>query len=338
MPQMHSILSLEDELSRPSDADCAFMRGLEGDLLVLGAGGKMGPSLARRARRAADQNGVPRRVIAASRFASGGTERQLAEWGIEAISCDLLNRDQIAHLPDCANVLLLAGRKFGSTGNMPLTWATNTLLPAIVAERFRGSRIVALSSGNVYPLSTSGATEETPPAPVGEYAQSVLGRERMFEYFSHRDLTPVAIIRLNYAVDLRYGVLLDIGRCVWQRRPVPLTMGAVNVIWQGDANSMVLRALALAAAPPRILNVTGPETLRVGWIAERFGELFGIAPRFEGREAETALLNDSSQCCRLLGPPSVTAGELIQWQAEWISASLPTLDKPTHFEVRDGAF
>jgi nucleoside-diphosphate-sugar epimerase len=166
----------------------------------------------------------------------------------------------------------------------------------------------------------------------------VLGRERMFEYFSHRDRTPVAIIRLNYAVDLRYGVLLDIGRCVWQRRPVPLTMGSVNVIWQGDANSMVLRALALASAPPRVLNVTGPETLRVSWIAERFGELFGIEPRFEGREAETALLNDSSLCCRLLGRPSVTAGELIQWQAEWISAGLPTLDKPTRFEVRDGAF
>jgi nucleoside-diphosphate-sugar epimerase len=335
---MTSIPRLEDELSRPSDADCAFMRDLEGDLLVLGASGKMGPSLAHRARRAADQNGTPRRIIAVSRFASGETRRQLTEWGVEPISCDLLDRDKIAHLPDCANVLFLAGRKFGSTENMPLTWATNTLMPAFVAERFRGSRIVALSSGNVYPLAVSGATEETTPAPVGEYAQSVLGRERVFEYFSNRDGTLMAIIRLNYAVDLRYGVLLDIGRRVWQRRPVPLTMGSVNVIWQGDANSMILRALALASAPPRVLNVTGPETLRVRWIAERFGELFDIAPRFEGHEAETALLNNSSQCCQLLGPPPVTAGELIQWQAEWISASLPTLDKPTHFEVRDGAF
>jgi nucleoside-diphosphate-sugar epimerase len=335
---MTSIPGLEDELSRPSDADCAFLRGLEGDLLVLGAGGKMGPSLARRARRAADRSGVSRRIVAASRFADGETGRQLAGWGIETISCDLLDRGRIAHLPDCPNVLLLAGRKFGSTGNMPLTWATNTLLPAMVAERFRGSRIVALSSGNVYPLSASGATEDTPPAPVGEYAQSVLGRERVFEYFSGRDRTPVAIMRLNYAVDLRYGVLLDIGRCVWQRRPVPLAMGAVNVIWQGDANSIILRALALASSPPLILNVTGPETLRVRSIAERFGELFRIEPRFEGREAETALLNDSSLCRRLLGPPSVAAADLIQRQAEWIVAGLPTLDKPTHFEVRDGAF
>ena len=215
---MTSIRRLEDELSCPSNADRAFMRRLEGDILLLGAGGKMGPSLARRARRAADQAGRPRRIIAVSRFASG-EPRQLAGWGIEAIACDLLDRDRIARLPDCANVLFLAGRKFGSTDNMPLTWATNTLVPALVAERFRGSRIVALSSGNVYPLAAHGATEATTPAPVGEYAQSVLGRERVFEYFSSRDGTPVSLIRLNYAVDLRYGVLLDIGRRVWQRQP-----------------------------------------------------------------------------------------------------------------------
>jgi nucleoside-diphosphate-sugar epimerase len=335
---MTSIARLEDELSRPNDADCACMRELDGDVLLLGAGGKMGPSLARRARRAADRAGTPRRIIAVSRFASGGARRQLTEWGVEAISCDLLDRGQIAHLPGCANVLFLAGRKFGSSENMPLTWVTNTLAPAFVAERFRGSRLVALSSGNVYPLAVTGATEETTPAPVGEYAQSVLGRERVFEYFSHLQGTPMTIVRLNYAVDLRYGVLLDIGRRVWQRRPVQLAMGSVNVIWQGDANSMTMRALALASAPPRFLNITGPETLRVRWIAEQFGELFGIEPQFEGREAETALLNDSSLCRRLLGAPSVTASQLIQWQAEWIRAGLPTMDKPTHFEVRDGAF
>jgi nucleoside-diphosphate-sugar epimerase len=335
---MTSIARLEDELSRPSDADCACMRELEGDVLLLGAGGKMGPSLARRARRAADQAGALRRIIAVSRFASGGTRRQLTEWGVEAISCDLLDRGQIARLPGCANVLFLAGRKFGSSENMPLTWVTNTLAPAFVAERFRGSRLVALSSGNVYPLAVTGATEETTPAPVGEYAQSVLGRERVFEYFSHLQGTPMTIVRLNYAVDLRYGVLLDIGRRVWQRRPVQLAMGSVNVIWQGDANSMTMRALALASAPPRFLNIAGTETLRVRWIAEQFGELFGIEPQFEGREAETALLNDSSLCRRLLGAPSVTASKLIQWQAEWIRAGLPTMEKPTHFEVRDGAF
>ena len=336
--ELISIQRLEDELSRPNDADCRFMRDLSGDLIVLGAGGKMGPSLARRARRAADEAGVPRRVVAAARFSSREAVRQFAEWGVEGVSCDLLERDQIQRLPDCANVVFLAGRKFGSTENAPMTWATNTLLPALAAERFSGSRIVALSSGNVYPLGASGATEETAPAPVGEYAQSVLGRERVFEYYSNRDDTPVAIIRLNYAVDLRYGVLLDIGRRVWERQPVPLAMGAVNVIWQGDANSVILRALALASAPPRRLNVTGPETLRVRWIAERFGELFGTEPQFQGLEGETALLSDSSLCCRLLGPPSVTAEQLIRRQAEWIRAGLPTLDKPTHFEVRDGGF
>jgi nucleoside-diphosphate-sugar epimerase len=333
-----SIPHLQDELSRPNDADCRFISELNGDLIVLGAGGKMGPSLARRVRRAGDEAGVRCRVIAVSRFGSREAVRQFAEWGVEAISCDLLERDQIGRLPDCANVLFLAGRKFGSTENSPLTWATNTLIPALVAERFRGSRIVALSSGNVYPLAVSGATEETLPAPVGEYAQSVLGRERVLEYYSNRENMPVAIIRLNYAIDLRYGVLLDIGLRVWERQPVPLAMGSVNVIWQGDANSLILRALALASVPPRVLNVTGPETLRVRWIAERFGELFDIKPRLQGQEVEAALLSDSSLCCRLLGPPSVTASQLIRWQAEWIRAGLPTLGKPTHFEVRDGVF
>jgi len=335
---MTSIHQLEEELSRPSDADYAFLRELEGDVLVLGAGGKMGPSLARRARRASDWAARSRRIVAASRFASGEVKDQLDGWGVEAIPCDLLDREQIARLPDCANVLFLAGRKFGSTENQALTWATNTLLPAFVAERFKQSRIVVLSSGNVYPFASSGCTEQTPPSPAGEYAQSVLGRERIFEYYSNRDGTPVALIRLNYAVDLRYGVLLDIGRRVWERRPVPLAMGRVNLIWQGDANSMILRALSLASAPPIILNVTGPETLRVRWIAEHFGAIFGTDPQFEGSENETALLSDSSLSCRILGPPSVTALPLIQWQAEWIRAGLPILDKPTHFEVRDGAF
>jgi nucleoside-diphosphate-sugar epimerase len=338
LPNMTSVADLENELSRPNDADCGFMCELKGDVLVLGAGGKMGPSLALRARRAADQAGPPRRILAASRFATAEAQHLLTAGGVEAIVCDFLDPGQIARLPDCANILFLVGRKFGSTENMPLTWATNTLAPAFVAERFRESRIVALSSGNVYPLAVSGCAENISPAPVGEYAQSVLGRERVLEYFSNRYRTPVAIVRLNYAVDLRYGVLLDIGRRVWQQRPVPLAMGSVNVIWQGDANSTILRALALACAPPRVLNVAGPETLRVRWIAERFGESFGMAPRFEGCEAETALLSDSSLCCRLLGPPSMNARELIQWQAEWIRARLPTLDRPTGFEVRDGAF
>src|SRR5215469_12855381 len=335
---MTSVLHLEDELSRPSAADCALMSDLDGDIVILGAGGKMGPSLAQRARRAADKAGEPRRIFAVSRVASPDDTHGFGESGVEAVSCDLLDRDQIARLPDCPNVLFLAGRKFGSSENMPLTWAMNALVPAFVAERYATSRIVALSSGNVYPLAAAAATERVQPAPVGEYAQSVLARERVFEYFSGHGGTPVAIIRLNYAIDLRYGVLLDIGQQVWRRRSVSLAMGSVNVIWQGDANSMILRALQLASSPPRVLNVTGPEILLVRSIALRFGELFGTEPLFEGCEAETALLNDSSQCLRLMGPPSVNADQLINWQAEWIRAGLPTLEKPTHFEVRDGAF
>ncbi len=329
---------LEDELSRPTAADCELMRSLAGDVMVLGAGGKMGPSLARRARRAADQAGPPRRVFAVSRFAQPEARRPLEQWGVEAVACDLLDAAQLARLPDCPNILFLAGRKFGSTENQPLTWATNVLLPALAVERFRGARVVALSSGNVYPLVSRPATERTPPAPVGEYAQSVLGRERMLEYFSARDGTPVALIRLNYAIDLRYGVFLDIGRRVFARQPVALAMGAVNVIWQGDANSICLRALALAASPPLVLNVTGPEVLRVRRIAERFGEIFGVEPQFEGAEGPTALLSDSSLCCGLLGPPPTSALEMIQMTAAWIRAGGATLGKPTHFEVRDGAF
>jgi nucleoside-diphosphate-sugar epimerase len=330
--------TLEDRLSQPSEADIAFMRRLEGDILILGAGGKMGPSLAARARRAADAAQSKSRVIAVSRFSSEDASRHLTDCGVETVSCDLLDRHQIASLPDAPNVVFLAGRKFGSTDNQPLTWATNVLLPALIAERYQGSRIVAHSSGNVYPIAASPATEQTPPAPVGEYAQSVLGRERVFEYFSSRDRTPVALIRLNYAIDLRYGVLLDIGRRVWERKPVPLTTGRVNVIWQGDANSMCLRALDLATSPPRILNVTGPETLRVRWIAERFGEHFNIAPEFEGNEAPTALLSDSSLACRILGEPAVKPEGMIEMTANWIRADQPTWNKPTHFEVRDGKF
>jgi len=330
--------SLEDELSRPTEEDCELIQSLEGDVVVLGAGGKMGPSLARRARRAADQAGARRRIMAVSRFASEKTKRQLMAWGIEAISCDLLDRAQLLRLPDCANILFLAGRKFGSVDNLPLTWATNVLLPALVAERFQRSRFVVLSSGNVYPLVANPANEQTSPGPVGEYAQSVMGRERMFEYFSARDGTPAALIRLNYAIDLRYGVMLDIGERVWLRRPVSLAMGAVNVIWQGDANSICLRALALASSPPLVLNVTGPQALQVRWIAQRFGEIFRLEPIFEGAEAETALLSDASLSCRLLGPPRMSPERMIDMTAEWIREGRPTLNKPTHFEARDGAF
>jgi nucleoside-diphosphate-sugar epimerase len=254
---------------------------------------------------------------------------------------DLLEPSSFATLPEAANVIFMAGRKFGSTGAENLTWAINVHAPGLVAERYRRSRIVVFSSGNVYPflpVATGGATEETTPAPLGEYAQSVLGRERMFEYFSARYGTPVTLLRLNYATDLRYGVLLDIGRKVFEGRSVDVTTGDVNVIWQGDVNSVALRSLALAQAPPFILNLTGPETLSVRALAQRFGEIFGKPPILEGQEAPTALLSNAARCHRLLGFPSVTADQMVEWTAHWIKIGGTTLDKPTHFETRDGRF
>ena len=313
-------MSPDELLSTPSDADREALADVS-ELLMIGAGGKMGPSLIERARRAAPHA----KIIGVARSGSDH-------------SADLLDRKQVDALPDSKNVIFLAGRKFGSTGNEGLTWATNALLPAMIAERYRDARFVVLSSGNVYPLTREGATERTAPAPAGEYAQSVLARERVFEYFSSRYGTRVALLRLNYAIDVRYGVLLDIGQKVFARQPVSVEMGAVNVIWQGDANSAVLRSLALAASPPFILNVTGPEVLRVREIAERFGRIFGIEPQFEGREGETALLNDASLCHRLLGSPSISVDEMINMVADCIRSGGPTLNKPTHFEVRDGKF
>ena len=332
---------LEELLARPSARDVAFLRELEGDLLILGVGGKMGPSLARRARRAADEAGVRKRIIAVARFSKAGLREELEQAGIETIAADLLEEAPLAGLPDIPNVIFMAARKFGTTGNEYLTWALNCYLPARVAERFHGSRIVAFSTGNVYPLAPiahGGPTEASPTAPVGEYAQSALARERLFEYFSARHGTEVALLRLNYAIDLRYGVLLDIGQKVFERRPVNLAMGMVNVIWQGDANSVCLRAFRLCQAPPAVLNLTGPETLSVRALARRFGEHFGVEPVFEGVEGATALLSDAARCQALFGYPEVSVEKMIEWVAGWIRAGGVTWSKPTHFEVRDGKF
>jgi nucleoside-diphosphate-sugar epimerase len=339
--KIESVEVLEEVLSRPGPADVEAMRALEGDLLILGVGGKMGPSLARRARRAIDQAGLTKRVIGVSRFSSPHAREQLEAAGVETLSADLMEDRDLAALPDIPNVIFMAARKFGTTGAEHLTWAMNTFLPGRVAERFHRSRIVAFSSGNVYPLTLvleGGATERTPAAPVGEYAASVLGRERMFEHFSARYGTPGVLLRLNYAIDLRYGVLLDTGTKVFERRPVNLAMGSVNVIWQGDANSVTLRAFELASAPPRILNLTGPELLSVRWIAGEFGKRFGVEPVLEGTESPTALLNNAAECQKLFGYPTVSIAQLIDWTAEWIRIGGSTLNKPTHFDVRDGKF
>lgn len=332
---------LEDFLAEPSAADLAAMAILQGRLLVLGAAGKMGPSLVRRARRAALAAGANVHITAVARFTDSAVADDLAREGVTILRADLTDRRQVESLPDAANVLFMAGRKFGSSGNEPLTWAVNAWAPGLVADRFARSNIVAFSTGNVYPfvpVELGGATEQTPAAPLGEYAQSALARERLFQYFSNVNGTPVTLLRLNYAIDLRYGVLLDIGLKVFERRAIDVTMGHVNVIWQGDANSIALRAFALCQSPARILNITGAETLSIRWIAGQFGHYFGVEPILEGREAETALLSDASLCHKLLGPPSITPEEMIVLVAQWIGANGRTLDKPTHFEARDGRF
>jgi nucleoside-diphosphate-sugar epimerase len=333
---------LEELLSRPDEATASAMAALDGDLLILGAGGKMGPSLARLARRAAERAGVKKRVIAVARFTNSALPSELAALGIKTIAGDLLEPGMLDRLPDIPNVIFMAARKFGTAGGEHLTWAMNTYLPGLVAERYRNSRVVAFSTGNVYPLralAEGGAIESTPVAPVGEYAQSALGRERMFEYGSTRWGTLVTILRLNYAVELRYGVLVDIGRSVFERRPIDLSMPCVNVIWQGDANAWCLRSFAYCSSPPTVLNITGPETLSVRELALEFGRHFGIEPTFVSKiEGSSALLSDVSKATSLFGSPTVRPSEMIAWIANWIGAGGAMLNKPTHFQTRDGKF
>ena len=332
---------LEDILAEPSQADIDCVARLDGEILVLGAGGKMGPSLARRIRRAVDRTGARHSVLAASRFSSPELRAGLEADRIQTMACDLLDTGSIQSLPQTPNVLFLAGRKFGTTDRTDLTWATNTVVPARVAEHFAGSRMVVFSTGNVYPLvpaSSTGSKEEDVPAPVGEYAQSCLGRERVVEYVSHERGMHALIFRLNYAVDLRYGTLVDIARHVFDGDPVDLTMGFFNAIWQGDANSYALRSLELCSSPAAVLNVTGPERIPVRQTAEWFGSVFGRAPRFVNTEGPAALLSDSTRCRQRLGEPLVPLSRLLEWVAHWVKAGGSSLHKPTHFEVTDGRF
>jgi nucleoside-diphosphate-sugar epimerase len=335
---------LDELLSRPTPAAVDALARARGDVVVLGAGGKMGPSLARMLRRAADDadgGRAGRRVIAVSRFGDESAERALRAHGVETVRCDLLDRDAVARLPDAPNVIFMAGQKFGTSDAPATTWAMNVLVPAIAAERFTGSRIVAFSTGNVYPLTpvgSGGSGEGDALAPIGEYAQSCVGRERVLEFWSARRGTPTAVVRLNYAIALRYGVLTDIAVAVRRALPVHLTMGHVNVIWQGDANARAIACLAHAASPPLVVNVTGADTLSVRRLAERFGELLGRAPVLAGEEAPDALLSNTARAEALFGPPATPVERMIEWTAAWVRDGGALLGKPTHFETRTGEF
>ena len=336
--RFETVAALEDFMTEPTPALVEDLKQAPGDILVLGVAGKMGVTLARLAKRAAPE----RRVIGVARFSDAGARRALEEAGVEAIACDLLDGQAVASLPRCPNVVFMAGMKFGATGNLPLTWAMNVHVPAIVAQTFAQSRIVAFSTGCVYPfmpVTSGGASEATPAVPpAGDYAYSCLGRERMFEHFSRLHGTPGRLIRLNYAIDMRYGVLHDVARKVLQEEELDVSMGHVNVIWQGDANAAALRSLARATTPTSPLNVTGPETISIRELAQTFGALFGRTPRILGSESPTGWLNNASLMNAELGYPRVPLLAMIEWTADWLTRAMPTLDKPTHYEVRDGRY
>lgn len=333
-------LDLYQKLLRPSEQLVNDMAALKGDILILGAGGKMGPALARKARQAIELAGVKKNVIAVARFSDGAIKEELREQGVITVQSDLLQEPDLGVLPDAENVLYLAGTKFGTMGSEPYTWAMNAWLPGRIANRYLNSRVVVFSTGNVYPLvrvESGGATEATPAAPVGEYAQSCLARERIFQYFSSKHKTDMLIYRLNYANDVSYGVLLEVGKAVREQRPLDLTMGHVNVIWQGDANEIALRSLAHCSVPPKIVNVTG-EIVSVRRVAEAFGNIFNVAPKFKHQEQDTALLSDASEAFRIFGRPLVSVDQMIELIAAWIETGGKTIDKPTHFQEREGKF
>ncbi len=327
--------ALEAFLSQPTPELERELAAIDA-ILVLGVGGKMGPTLARMARRAG------KRVVGVARFSEPGLRARLEAWGIECLACDLLDRAALERLPRLAHVVFMAGHKFGAAGNAALTWAMNVGVPYAVADLFEGSTIVAFSTACVYPympVDGPGADESVPATPPpGDYATTCVGREHAFLFGSQRHGTPGRLMRLEYAIDMRYGVLHDIARRVFAGEPVDVTMGHVNLLWQGEANEQALRLLAHATTPTTPINVSGAEVLSVRWLAEEFGRLFGKAVSIAGREAPTAWLVDTSAARRLFGAPRVPLARMLEWQADWVSRGLPSLGRPTHFETRDGQY
>ena len=333
--------TLDELLTTPSERLLEDIKKIEGDIMILGAGGKMGPTLSLLAKKAVEKTGGGQRVIAVSRFTDPLASKLLNDNGVETVGVDLLEKDALDSLPDVNHVIYMAGRKFGTAGQESLTWAMNVWLPALVAERFQHSNIVVFSSGNIYPMlpvHSGGATEETSPLPNGEYAMSCLGRERVFEYGSYRYHTPVFIYRLNFAIDLRYGVLYDIASNIMAGKPVSVSMPCFNCIWQGDANEMALRALLHTGSPAVRMNITGPETVSVRYAAAELGKLLNKEVFFEGEESDSVYLNNASTAMKTFGYPSVSLRTMLQWQAEWILSGGRALNKPTHFEERKGKY
>lgn len=342
LPQfIRDVEQLESLLSEPSAQTIRAMKELDGDIVVLGAGGKIGPTLARMAKRASELAGVARRVVGVARFSSAHLEQRLQSWGVETIRCNLLDRSALAELPDAANVFFMAGMKFGSAGQEPMTWAMNSYLPVMVSERYRVSRIVAFSTGNIYglcPVTEKGSREDSQLNPVGEYAMSCLGRERMFEHFSQTNQTKMAILRLNYATEMRYGVLVDIAQKVFSGTSLPLSMGYLNAIWQGDANNFALQALQHVSSPPFVINIAGAEVLSVRSVAEAYAARLQRPVRFDGAESNDALLSDARKAFGLFGEPGVSEAQMVDWIADWVGRGGEALAKPTHFENREGRF
>ncbi len=334
-------VQLNEALTDPSPALLAAGADWDGDILILGAGGKIGPSLAHMAQRVLTALAKPFRVVAASRFTDQALRKDLERAGVETIAVDFLDDTTWRRLPRLPNVFCLAGQKFGTTEFAARTWAMNTYVAGRVAETFKASRIVVYSTGNLYPLTdirSGGSVETDPPRPLGEYAASCLGRERVMEFFSRTHGTPMVFFRLNYAVALTYGVLTDVALAVYRGEAVDVSMGLVNVLWQGDANDYALRTLTWCQTPPTVVNATGPETISVRWLAEEFGRRFARTPSFGPPPGETALLSNAAELFRRAGYPRVTLGQMIDWTAEWVATGQPLWDRPTHFQQRQGAF